>query len=134
MRRSATAVVTLLVVGTVAGGQPPKGDPRAEIFVRRGCTDCHVISGLGARAAADVGPDLTYAYADVVTRYGTNLESFLADPTGVMRLMLASHLHLSVRDRDSMVNVLKRLYCERRAELDEAIPSLPLGKVARCPP
>jgi mono/diheme cytochrome c family protein len=100
-------------------------DPRAQIFVQRGCTECHAISGLGAVAAKDVGPDLTFAYADVVNRYGVNLESFLQDPSGVMRLMLASHLHLSMADRDSMLHVLKGLYEERRADMDEVIPSLP---------
>lgn len=95
-------------------------DPRARIFVQRGCTECHAISGLGVAAAKDVGPDLTFAYADVVHRYGVNLESFLNDPSGVMRLMLASHLHLARTDRDSMLHILKGLYEERRADGDAA--------------
>jgi hypothetical protein len=74
--------------------------------------------GLGVKASADVGPDLTYAYGDVVIRYGTSLESFLENPTGVMRLMLAAHLHLRPSERDSMVQVLKGLYVERSAELE----------------
>jgi hypothetical protein len=106
-------------------GRGARHDPRAEIFIRRGCTECHAISGLGAVAAKDVGPDLTFAYADVVNRYGVNLESFLTDPSGVMRLMLASHLHLSVTDRDSMLHVLKGLYGERRAGMGEMTPWLP---------
>lgn len=100
-------------------------DPRAVIFVQRGCTECHAISGLGAIAEKDVGPDLTFAYADVLTRYDVNLESFLNDPSGVMRLMLASHLHLRMSDRDSMLHILKGLYQERRAGMDELIPSFP---------
>ncbi len=100
-------------------------DPRARIFVQRGCTECHAISGLGVMAAKDVGPDLTFAYADVVHRYGVNLESFLNDPSGVMRLMLASHLHLARTDRDSMLHILKGLYEERRADIDEGTPPLP---------
>lgn len=102
---------------------PP--DPRAAIFVQRGCTECHAISALGVSATRDVGPDLTFAYADVVNRYGVNLESFLSNPTGVMRLMLASHLHLSVADRDSIVHILKGLYDERRADMDDEVPSFP---------
>ncbi len=100
-------------------------DPRAAIFVQRGCTECHAISGLGVTALKDVGPDLTFAYADVLTRYDVNLESFLNDPSGVMRLMLASHLHLRMSDRDSMLHILKGLYQERRADMDELIPSFP---------
>jgi hypothetical protein len=103
-------------------------DPRADLFVQRGCTACHAISALGATASADVGPDLTYAYADVVTRYGVNLEYFLFNPVGVMRMMLGAHLHLSAADRDSMVHILRGLYEERRAEMDEDIPSLPPGR------
>lgn len=100
-------------------------DPRAVIFVQRGCTECHAISGLGGTAERDVGPDLTFAYADVVTRYDVNLESFLNDPSGVMRLMLASHLHLRMTDRDSMLHILKGLYLERRADMDPLVPSFP---------
>jgi hypothetical protein len=100
-------------------------DPRARIFVQRGCTECHAISGLGVAAAKDVGPDLTFAYADVVPRYGVTLEAFLNDPSGVMRLMLASHLHLARTDRDSMLNILKGLYEERRADSDEETAPLP---------
>ncbi len=100
-------------------------DPRAAIFLGRGCADCHAISALGVQPAHDVGPDLTFAYADVGIRYGINLESFLYEPTGVMRLMLASHLHLSRVDRDSMLRILKGLYYERRADMDDEIPSFP---------
>ena len=100
-------------------------DPRAAIFVRRGCTQCHAIAALGVAAEADVGPDLTFAYADVLIRYDVNLESFFYNPTGVMRLMLASHLHLSTADRDSMVHILRGLYLERRADMDEVVPSFP---------
>ena len=118
----AVIVILGLVSGLAVAVRP---DPRARIFVQRGCTECHAISALGATAAKDVGPDLTFAYADVVVRYGVDLESFLKDPSGVMRLMLASHLHLSLTDRDSMLIILKGLYEERRAEMDPLIPSLP---------
>ena len=118
----AVIVILGLVSALVAAVRP---DPRARIFVQRGCNECHAISGLGTVAAKDAGPDLTFAYADVVVRYGVNLESFLKDPSGVMRLMLASHLHLSMTDRDSMLIILKGLYQERRADMDPWIPSLP---------
>lgn len=130
MRTSLTValgLVSAFMVGSGAtrSGRVTRPDPRAVIFVQRGCTECHAITGLGATAAKDVGPDLTFAYADVVNRYGVNLESFLNDPSGVMRLMLASHLHLTMTDRDSMLHILKGLYEERRADMDELIPSLP---------
>ncbi len=99
---------------------PP--DPGAAIFVRHGCTDCHAISAFHVKPATDVGPDLTLAYGDVMNRYGVSLETFLYDPSGVMRMMLASHLRLSAVDRDSMIQVLKVLYEHRRGELDSMPP------------
>ncbi|HEU5261564.1 MAG TPA: hypothetical protein VFU41_09105 [Gemmatimonadales bacterium] len=114
------------------GAAPPGGaratpaarlsDPRAAILVQRGCTECHAISAFGIRAARDVGPDLTFAYGDVVNRYGVSLETFLNDPSGVMRMMLASHLRLSAVDRDSMVHILKTLYEEHREQVDSGPP------------
>jgi hypothetical protein len=62
---------------------------------------------------------------DVVNRYEISLESFLSNPTGVMRLMLASHLHLTAADRDSILHVLKGVYEEHRAGMDERVPSFP---------
>lgn len=114
----------LSVLGTlavVATGQGPR-DPRAAIFLQRGCNECHAISALRVGATKDVGPDLTYAYGDVVNRYGVNLETFLDHPSGVMRLMLASHLHLSAADRDSILQILKGLYQARRASADGLVP------------
>jgi hypothetical protein len=138
-KRRAVLVAVMVAVGGLAahtaesrGNQAPTGlradgrrDPRATIFVRRGCTECHAIAALGVAARADVGPDLTFAYADVLIRYDVNLESFFYNPTGVMRLMLASHLRISAADRDSMVHILRGLYLERRADMDEVVPSFP---------
>ncbi len=98
-------------------------DPRAGIFVARGCTECHGVWALHLRARSDVGPDLTFAYADVQTRFNENLAAFLHNPSGVMRLMLVEHVHLSLADRDSITHVLEGIYLEHRAQLDDhAIP------------
>ena len=105
-------------------------DPRGVIFVQRGCNACHAIAALGVRAKTDVGPDLTFAYADVQIRYGTNLETFIGSPTGAMELVLASHPALTAVDRDSVVKILRALYVEHRAEMDEEIPSLPPARPA----
>jgi hypothetical protein len=120
--RTLAGVLVLGSSGFPAGvvGQTP--DPRAAIFVRRGCTECHAISALRVKPARDVGPDLTFAYGDVVNRHGVSLEAFLYEPTGLMRLMLASHLRLTTVDRDSMIHVLKALYEERRSQLDSTPP------------
>ena len=132
--RSTTATLTALLLcacaprsRAVAHRAEASHDPRAAIFVRRGCGECHAIAGLGVRAASDVGPDLTFAYADVVNRYGTTLEQFMDDPRGIMRMVLASHVGLSAADRDSITHVLHQLYNQHRARMDERIPSMPPG-------
>ena len=135
-----TVLMALTALAVVAGGGRAQTDPRALIFVQRGCKDCHAVSALRVTASADVGPDLTYAYGDVLRRYGLNLESFMANPTGVMRMMVASHLGLSVADRDSIVRLLRGLYEERTADAETGVPSLPpprpgtTAKVRSCPP
>jgi hypothetical protein len=139
MLRPVIVVLGVLAAGTAAAqgtrspADGPTRDPRAEIFVWRGCTSCHPISGLGVEASSDVGPDLTYAYVDVVHRYGVNLEYFLFNPVGVMELVLVSHLRITAEDRDSIVHILRGLYEERRAEIDDEVPFLPPGRVVREP-
>ena len=119
----AVRAFVVVAIATAACAAPPgfrapaPSVPAAQrLFARLGCNDCHAVSALGVRAVHDVGPDLTFAYGDVVTRYGVNLETFLASPTGVMRMMLGAHLELTVADRDSVVTILKALHVEQRAE------------------
>jgi hypothetical protein len=130
-------LIALAALAILAGAVGAQTDPRARIFVERGCRDCHAVSALQVKASTDVGPDLTYAYGDVLRRYGLNLESFMANPTGVMRLMVASHLRLSMADRDSIVVLLRGLYEERRADAETGIPNLPpprSGATTKVPP
>jgi hypothetical protein len=135
-----TALIALTALAALAGPGVAQTDPRAQIFVQRGCSDCHAVTALRVKASADVGPDLTYAYGDVLRRYGLNLESFMANPPGVMRMMVASHIGLTVADRDSIVGLLRRLYQERTADAETGVPSLPrprpgtTAKVPSCPP
>lgn len=134
----AAALVAVVAATPVAAQQPLRSpdsvpdtartiklDPRGVIFIQRGCNACHAIAALGVRAKADVGPDLTFAYADVLIRYERNLETFLGNPTGVMEMVLAGHPVLSAVDRDSVVTILRALYFEHRAGMDENIPSSP---------
>lgn len=134
----ATALVAMAAAATAVAQQPVhpahsvpdtartiKRDPRAAIFIKRGCNACHGIAALGVRARSDVGPDLTFAYADVLIRYEKNLETFLYSPTGVMEMVSGGHPVLNAVDRDSIVTILRALYLEHRAEMDENIPSFP---------
>ena len=136
---SVAGLMVVVAVTTLprAGAQvAPAPDPRATIFIARGCTQCHAITAFGVKAGSDVGPDLTFAYADVPNRYGVTLERFLYAPSGVMRLLLASHLHLSRADRDSMIHILRALYEERGALLEHELPPLlrTAASVPRSPP
>ena len=128
MRRMALGLGVALLIGSVGMAQSPtpqaQQDPRGAIFAQRGCTACHGVWALGVKAKSDVAPDLTFAYVDVVNRYGMSLEAFLYNPSGVMRLMLASHLHLSVADRDSIAHVLEAVYKQHRAQINQEIPPI----------
>lgn len=103
---------SLLLLVLAAQGLAAQSDPRAEIFVARGCAECHAISGLQVKGKADVGPDLTYSYAEVPNRYGMTLERFFEQPVGVMRLILAGQGQLRKGDSDSLVSILRSLYLE----------------------
>lgn len=117
-------LTVMLVALVVTSVPPPRADPRGAIFAQRGCTQCHGVWALGVKPKSDVGPDLTFAYVDVVNRYGLSLDAFLYNPSGVMRLMLASHLHLSAADRDSISHILKEIYRQHRAQLNKEIPPI----------
>lgn len=116
MRAHVVVALVAAAACTAPPAQPAPVPTSASLFTRLGCNDCHAVSALGVSARYDVAPDLTFAYGDVVTRYGVSLEAFLANPSGVMRLMLGAHIDLTVADRDSIVAVLKALYQQRRAD------------------
>ena len=101
--------------GTVAVTQPAatSGDPRAALFLQKGCPKCHSIAALGVKSATEVGPDLTLAYSDVKNRFNVSLEEFLPHPTGTMQVVLSQMITLSPAERDSIIHILKRLHEER---------------------
>lgn len=94
-----------------ASAAPASGstDPRAQIFVVKGCPQCHSIGALGVKSLTEVGPDLTLAYEDVGSRFGVKLEEFLKNPTGTMMVVLNSQIQLSETERDSIIHILKEL-------------------------
>jgi hypothetical protein len=84
-------------------------DPRAALFLRKGCPTCHSIAAFGVKSGTDMGPDLGKAYADVQSRFGVRLEQFLPNPTGTMQMVLSQLITLTPEERDSVIHVLKRL-------------------------
>lgn len=102
----------------MASSAPPTitgNDPRAYLFIRKGCPTCHSISALGVKSGTDVGPDLTYAYTDVVSRFDEPLEQFLPNPTGTMQMVLSTLIKLEPAERDSVIHILKRLHDDSSA-------------------
>jgi hypothetical protein len=93
-------------------------DPRAALFVRKGCPQCHSISALGVKSPAELGPDLTFAYTDVQSRFNMKLEEFLKNPTGTMQVVLSSQIKLSPAERDSVIHILTELH-EDAEDADE---------------
>lgn len=89
----------------------------------------HIIPGESRRtiATARGSATLTFAYADVVNRYGLSLEAFFDEPPGLMGFVLASHLHLTVQDSDSISHILHAVYDEHLADMDPDMPSSPPG-------
>lgn len=98
--------------GNTSAQVTPPTDPRAALFVQKRCPQCHSISALGVKSAAEIGPDLTYAYADVQSRFNMKLDEFLENPTGTMQLVLSSQIKLSPEERDSVFHILKELHEE----------------------
>ena len=96
-------------------------NPRARLFVARGCADCHAIAHLQVKAKADVGPDLSSAYADVPFRYGMTLERFFDEPVGLMRLVLGVHIQLPRTESDSLVRLFRDLYAEHLTRQDSLV-------------
>jgi len=86
------------------------GDPRARIFLAKGCPQCHSISAFGIKSPTDVGPDLTHAAQDVKTRFGTELKEFLHNPTGTMMVVLSAQIQLSPPERDSIIEILEDIH------------------------
>jgi hypothetical protein len=85
-------------------------DPRGEIFLQKGCPQCHSISTFGIKSPREMGPDLANAYADVPTRFGVKLNEFLAAPTGTMQMVLGSMIKLTPTERDSIIHILSELH------------------------
>jgi len=135
IRRSSGAALALALLacggdrkaGTAAGTTTAvsgaSSDPRAAIFVSKGCPQCHSISALGVKSPAEVGPDLTLAYSDVQNRFGVKLEEFLHNPTGTMQVVLSSSIQLSPAERDSIIHILKGLHEAQEDRQGESAPS-----------
>lgn len=118
MRMSLLVALTLAAQPLAGQANVAPPNPRARLFVDRGCAECHAIAQLQVKGKTDVGPDLSSAYVDVSTRYGVTLERFFDDPVGIMRIILVEQVQLRRADSDSLVRLFRDLYDEHLARLD----------------
>lgn len=79
-------------------------------FVKKGCFVCHSVSTLGVESASKIGPDLSEAVTDVQSRFGTQLEDFLNNPTGTMAVVLSTQIILTPEEKREAVEKLKIAY------------------------
>ena len=105
----APAMPTLPGMAAVAPPTITGNDPRAALFLTKGCPTCHSITAVGIKSSTDVGPDLSIAYADVHSRFGESLEEFLPHPTGTMQMVLGQLIKLTPEERDSVIHILKQI-------------------------
>ena len=111
------------------------GDPRGQIFIDKGCVQCHKVSKLGV-PGQEIGPDLSFAASDVRSRFGTDLESFLKNPTGTMQIVLSSQIKLSEEEREGALPSTLERFTENtvtdRAELERELALARELGYARC--
>jgi mono/diheme cytochrome c family protein len=85
-------------------------------FVRKGCFICHDVSVFGIESAAKIGPDLSIAVGDVQSRFGRQLEDFLANPTGTMAVVLSTQIRLAEAERAEAIQKLHQAYERKQAQ------------------
>ncbi len=96
-----------------------KSGPGA-FFVKKNCFVCHSVSTLGIEAAAQIGPDLALAVADVQSRFGRTLDDFLAKPTGTMEVVLSTMIILTPEERKEAIEKLRYAYELKQEEQKKA--------------
>ena len=79
-------------------------------FVKKNCFVCHSVSTLGVDAAAQIGPDLANAPADVQSRFGRTLDDFLAKPTWTMEVVLSTMITLTEQERQEAIEKIRLAY------------------------
>lgn len=84
-------------------------------FVEKTCFVCHSVSAFGIEAAAQIGPDLTFAVEDVQKRFGRTLDDFLHAPTGTMSVVLSKQIMLTEEELEEAIRLLRLAYEKRPA-------------------
>lgn len=85
-------------------------------FVQTGCFVCHSISALGVKSPAQIGPDLSTAVEDVQSRFGMTLDTFLANPTGTMSVVLSRQIILTPEQKQIAIQKLREAFAEHQRQ------------------
>jgi cbb3-type cytochrome oxidase cytochrome c subunit len=85
-------------------------------FVQTGCFVCHSISALGVKSPAQIGPDLSTAVEDVQSRFGMTLDTFMANPTGTMSVVLSRQIILTPEQKQVAIQKLREAFAEHQRQ------------------
>ena len=91
-------------------------------FVENSCFVCHIIKAFDIQSPTNKGPDLSLAPEDVRARFNKTVEEFLFEPTGTMKIILESQIHLTDEQKWEAINKIMKAYdiVKNRAEAAEA--------------
>jgi hypothetical protein len=84
--------------------------------VQTGCFVCHSIAALGVKSPAQIGPDLSTAVEDVQSRFGMTLDTFLANPTGTMSVVLSRQIILTPEQKQTAIQKLREAFAEHQRQ------------------
>ena len=88
------------------GKEQATASAEEEILSRNSCLGCHAVSSLGIEGGV-TGPDLSGAYEGVEGKHGTDIESFLTEPTSAVMSSVIGGSPLSDEERTAIIDVLK---------------------------
>jgi hypothetical protein len=79
-------------------------------FVENSCFICHSIKGFNIKSPTEKGPDLSYAPDDVRARFSRDLEDFIFDPTGTMKIIFESQIVLTDEQKWEAIEKIRKAY------------------------
>ncbi len=88
-------------------------------FVENSCFICHSIKGFNIKSPTDKGPDLSYAPEDVRARFSKDLEEFIFNPTGTMKIIFESQIVLTDEQKWEAIDKIRKAYHNVKNITDE---------------
>lgn len=88
-------------------------------FVENSCFVCHSVKGFNIKSPTEKGPDLSYAPEDVRARFSKDLEEFIFDPTGTMKIIFESQIVLTDEQKWEAIDKIRKAYHIVKNKADE---------------